>query len=643
MKPETGWEEGVSAPLPANTLSPTAASEENKMSIKAEYVSDESDEDDTVLYGSERSNAVHVWNCNPQVQNPIEYDSERLNNVQQLGKLNIPLLKGAGNEPKKYATWKRTTETYRPHGRNNTVKATPGTNAYSKNAFSPIDAWQLFFSDDLLQQIVHFTNLKINSYSKSTGLPMTRGREITDLIEIRAFIGLQYARALSKRNEENTKYLFRAPSGHTLFPATMWEGRFKFLKRMITFDDEETRRSRYKSDRFAAFRDVFEMFSNNCSRALNPDLYLCVDETVYSHKWKLFGVQNHSLRQAPSGIVFKSINSVSYPYIHRITVCTGEPEGTPGEFYVPSGSPVIKSLVSGLSSLCPLDGNNITVDKQHNSLELAEWLLARNLTAVGTVKADKYDIPLRLTTIHGREFESYEVYSKEDDPRLTLHSFAFNSNIANPREMKILLILSSMTTIPAISKEDQIPEIFQVFDFVKGSSDELNERLFDYTTNIKSRRWTNKTFSYVLDAARVNAQTVFALNMKRDPKRVNSFEFGWDLVMDLVLPQLRRRHAKATTPKYTKNKIDIYLNLQPNLDCRKSVASTATTKVFLAETTPASTVSGTSPASSSASTNVETSSTSTAPAASCASTNAEASSSDIGTSKGKKTLLPMFG
>ena len=45
----------------------------------------------------------------------------------------------------------------------------------------------------------------------------------------------------------------------------------------------------------------------------------------------------------------------------------------------------------------------------------------------------------------------------------------------------------------------------------------------------------------MLDVTRVNAQTILGLTLLVDPMKMNSFQFGWDLAMALVLPHIQRR------------------------------------------------------------------------------------------------------
>ena len=56
----------------------------------------------------------------------------------------------------------------------------------------------------------------------------------------------------------------------------------------------------------------------------------------------------------------------------------------------------------------------------------------------------------------------------------------------------------------------------------------------------KSRKWILVVFTYLLDTVWVNSATLYALNRNMDPKKQSSFEFGYSLVEQLILPQIRR-------------------------------------------------------------------------------------------------------
>ena len=48
-------------------------------------------------------------------------------------------------------------------------------------------------------------------------------------------------------------------------------------------------------------------------------------------------------------------------------------------------------------------------------------------------------------------------------------------------------------------------------------------------------------FYFILDTARVNAQTMLCLKERKDVRKTKSFDIGFDLAMSLVVPEIRRR------------------------------------------------------------------------------------------------------
>ena len=69
--------------------------------------------------------------------------------------------------------------------------------------------------------------------------------------------------------------------GHPVFLSTMSANRFSFLNGHFSLDDPDTRGERWKQDRFAAAREVFEEFNDNCSEALQADDFMAIDECLY--------------------------------------------------------------------------------------------------------------------------------------------------------------------------------------------------------------------------------------------------------------------------------------------------------------------------------------------------------------------------
>ena len=494
--------------------------------------------------------------------NSSNYD-ELDNDSHETNEYKVTLQKKTKNIPEKNIIWtSERPESIGRQSKENIVRLAVGTNDTSKDAKFPIDAWNLFFSDEILHLILSCTNKRIGQISVTSD-ENSKYKGPTDILELRAFVGLKYARGLLKQNYSCFKNLFQEPIGHPIFGATMAEKRFQFLNKNICFDDKETRGKRFPTDRFAAVREIFEKFNSNCSKSLNPCGFLSLDETLYPCRNKLAFKQYNPNKPARYGILFKSINSAKYPYTHIAAVYAGKPTGdvTAAQFYEPGTVPIIKSLVNGLSKNVSLAGNNITMDRLYTSYEVFNWLLDQNITAVGTIMANKKEVPFEVKETTNREPLSYESYWNAANKKMSLHSYVVKTK---SNGMKNVLLLSTFPTLMGVTKDEnrKKPAIYKMYDYSKGGTDVVDQKMSYYSTNTKSARWTLTVFAYMLDTARVNSQTLFCLNNNINPGARNnsSFRYGWNIVLALVTPHLQRRAISKGLHYKTHDKIKFILS-----------------------------------------------------------------------------------
>ena len=99
--------------------------------------------------------------------------------------------------------------------------------------------------------------------------------------------------------------LFSDTQGHYMFSAVMSKNRFKFSLSHLTFNDYQDRQERWKLDRFAAIRDVWESSNDNLGKYLEPSEYESFDETFYPMRHQ---------------IAFRQYNPKLYHYSNYITM-----------------------------------------------------------------------------------------------------------------------------------------------------------------------------------------------------------------------------------------------------------------------------------------------------------------------------------
>ena len=436
----------------------------------------------------------------------------------------------------------------------------PGPRANARSAMNRLQSWQLFFSQDMMDIIVEYTNKRIENARlafrnvSSSTLTFTKN---TNHIEIYAFIGLLYVRGLAGMNNHDVAHLYDPIMGPPPFGATMSKNRMEFLYACITFDDFTEREQLWKHDRFTAIRDLFERFNKNCSTCIVPEEYLCIDETLYPTRNKISFKQYNPRKPAKYGLLFKSINSVTYAFTHYSIPYCGKPTEEPSAYYVKGVEETVKYLVENLSIYVDLQGRNISFDRLYTSVPLAQWLLSHNITCVGTLQSNRRGIPVEIKDVKDREQFSYLCFWESLQNKLVLHSYVVNTKSTGKRNV---LLLSTMQPILGITKDDgkKKPAIYKLYDFTKGGTDIMDYRIGKYTCKSKSKRWTLTAFSYILDVCRVNASTILSLNKNIDPRKQDSYEFGMDLAGFLIRPHIQRRPT-AGLQMSIKNKMSLLL------------------------------------------------------------------------------------
>ena len=175
----------------------------------------------------------------------------------------------------------------------------------------------------------------------------------------------------------------------------------------------------------------------------------------------------------------------------------------------------------------------------YTSIPLADWLLDRCITITGTIQTTRKVIPKELRETSKRDTNSYEVLW-DDSGKLVLNSYVVNTKSTGKRNV---MVLTTVKPILGTSKHDPKlkPAIYKQYDYTKGGTDIINQRMSFYSCKAKSRRWTMTGLAYILDTCRGNTFRFLNLNLSKNPRKENSFDFGMSLVLELVRPFISMR------------------------------------------------------------------------------------------------------
>ncbi|XP_043288321.1 piggyBac transposable element-derived protein 4-like isoform X1 [Venturia canescens] len=422
----------------------------------------------------------------------------------------------------------------------------PGVIGEACQAKTPIDTWSYLFSEDILDIIVVHTNEQIDRVCANMEQLLSYHNK-TDIVEIKALIGLLYISGYRKQPAVNVNELWGEEFSVTIFKATMSSHRFQFLSKCLRFDDKNTRKNHRKLDRFALIREIWDKFITNCGKYYRPYEMCTLDEQMVGFKGRCifrmylpskpdrYGIKFFMLNDSKTCYMMKAV-----PYLGKTTQQRNEPLA---HFFV-------RELVE------PIRDSNRTVvmDNWFTSIGLFQILLNEyNLKAIGTIRKNKKEIPRSFT--------------EKAPPSTTKYCFANNQTLLSyvPKRNKIVLILSSNSTNTEIDPKTKKPKLILQYNQHKSGTDSFDQACKLYTVARRTRRWPLKVFYGMLNMANVNSTILYNLNHVDEKK--TRLTFMKDLSFELIKPLLIRRHRIPQLRRNIKSAIAQLLNYEtPTVD-----------------------------------------------------------------------------
>ena len=161
---------------------------------------------------------------------------------------------------------------------------------------------------------------------------------------------------------------------------------FRFLKDHICFDNPRERTQLWETDRFAAVREIWEIFNSNLSKHVAPSEYLSIDETLYLMRQQIAFRQYNPNKSRRYGLLLKSLNDARFPYTYKAAPYAAKPKAGDGPYYLKSTIDYIKYLVTEMEVDQPITGRTISTNRLYTSIESTNWLLDRGIATVGTLQ-----------------------------------------------------------------------------------------------------------------------------------------------------------------------------------------------------------------------------------------------------------------
>lgn len=428
------------------------------------------------------------------------------------------------------------------------LNLTPGPTRYATSRIHDgLSVFRLFVTKDIEKIII------MNSNIEGARVFGDKWKEI-DSVELSAYIGLLLLAGVFKSCNESTESLWNAETGRAIFRSTMSLQRFFHISRILRFDDRETRSYRREKDKFAAIRDLWDIWVEILPKLFNPSAYVTVDEQLVSFRGNCPFRQYMPKKPAKYGIKFWVLCDNETSYVWNIQPYTGRPTNQLREKN--QGLRVVLDLSFGLK------GHNITCDNFFSSYKLGQMLLKRNITMIGTMRKNKPSIPPELL-----QSKNKPVYSS---------TFVFTNDTMLvsyiPKRNKCVIVQSTLHSDKKVdTSECKKPQAILDYNSTKGAVDTLDKMISCYTCRRKTNRWPVVVFSNILDISAVNAYILFlAVNpdwKEKSYRRRRLFieALGMALVQDHICRRevLPRQETAAKLVKSTQKQLKDNANSTP--------------------------------------------------------------------------------
>ncbi|XP_059563328.1 piggyBac transposable element-derived protein 4-like [Myotis daubentonii] len=370
-------------------------------------------------------------------------------------------------------------------------KGVKGPTGYAKRnimADNLISAFSLIIDNYIIKHIKKCT--------EEEGRRILRNDWTTTLPEIRAFIGILYARGAYEAKNLKLSYLWSAKWGPEFFRKTMTREKFKQILRFIRFDKRTERSRHLQTNKFALVLEIWDKFIENSQACYQPGQNITVDEQLFPSKARCRFTQSMPNKPNKFGIKFWLASDVSSKYVLNGFPYLGKDEKQPSSMLL--SEHVVLKLVEPYTGC----GRNITTNNFFTSMSLATKLLAKQTTLVGTIRGNKRELPKAAKQTKDNMPPFSTLLYKSENCVLTIYKSKPNKRVA---------VLSSKHKFVKIDKSNKkmLPESIQFYNSTKFGVDMADQMARKYTVKASSCRWPLQIFFNILDLAAINAWILY--------------------------------------------------------------------------------------------------------------------------------------
>lgn len=337
----------------------------------------------------------------------------------------------------------------------------------------------------------------IKSYTEAEAFRITNTEWKVSTEEIWAFIGLLFARGAYSMKNISINFLWSLDWGPKFFGSVMSRNRFKQLIRFIRFDDKTTRTQRLVSDKFAITSDTWGQFIENSQECFNPGAVIAIDEQLFPTKTRCRFLQYMRNKPDKWGIKFWLAADVDTKYLVNGFPYLGRDEARTSGL----GKHVVLKLVEPYLNC----GRCIVTDNFFTGTSLAEKLLSKKTSLVGTIRANRRELPLLAKSSKDKMVR----YSSELFLATLKSGLCTLTTYKSKPTKKVNILSTRHKSVQIGDGEKKLPETVTFYNANKFGVDVLDQKARLYTTKVASRKWPLQVFCNILDLAGINAHILY--------------------------------------------------------------------------------------------------------------------------------------
>lgn len=395
---------------------------------------------------------------------------------------------------------------------------------------SPLEAFFLFWSADILQHIVTETN----RYAKDTIEHLKATKKLkaasrfsfwhdTDVREVCVYFAMQILMGISIRmnyKEYWTNFLLLEMPG---FKRLMSYNRFLLLNRFIHFSNNADYTHIQDSSKLFKLKPILKHLNGKFQSMYNLSREVCLDESLTLFKHRLSWKQSIGMRPDRFGVKAFELCEPSTGYLYKLNIYMGKatmPIEEQGSHLGFKTTQIVLGLLSGLENR----GHLVTMDNFYNSPALARYLKVKGYDCLGTLRVNRMNVPIENARL------------SQNVPKGTLVArHSGDVSVISWRDNKAAHMLSTYHDPSTYVGTKAVTKLIAVRDFnnIMSGVDLKDQRLSVFMMERKTCvKWYTKIFRRLLRASILNSFIIF--KSCRSTPTMTHKEFRLQLADELV-------------------------------------------------------------------------------------------------------------